>query len=45
MASSYGLLGAQVDAYRAFAGDGVFRISVGLEDPQDLCDDLAQALE
>ncbi len=45
MASSYGLQGAQLDAYRAFAGDGVFRISVGLEDPQDLCDDLAQALE
>ena len=30
--------------YRAFAGDGVFRFSVGLEDPEDLCADLARAL-
>lgn len=30
--------------YRSFAGDGVFRVSVGLEDPEDLCADLAQAL-
>ena len=44
MASSYKLHGEQLDAYRAFAGDGVFRISVGLEDPEDLCDDLAQVL-
>lgn len=45
IASSYGLEGVQLDAYRVFAGDGVFRISVGLEDPQDLCDDLAQVLD
>ena len=44
MQSSYGLEGRALDAYRAFAGDGVFRISVGLEDPGDLCDDLAQIL-
>ncbi len=44
MTSSYKLHGEQLDAYRAFAGDGVFRISVGLEDPEDLCDDLAQVL-
>ena len=44
MQSSYGLEGRSLDAYRAFAGDGVFRISVGLEDPEDLCDDLAQIL-
>jgi methionine-gamma-lyase len=31
--------------YRAFAGDGVFRVSVGLEDAEDLCADLDQALE
>jgi cystathionine beta-lyase/cystathionine gamma-synthase len=30
--------------YRAFAGEGVFRVSVGLEDPEDLCEDLDQAL-
>lgn len=29
--------------YRAYAGDGVFRLSVGLEDPDDLCADLEQA--
>ena len=44
MQSSYALEGRTLDAYRAFAGDGVFRISVGLEDPEDLCDDLAQIL-
>ena len=44
MQSSYALEGRPLDAYRAFAGDGVFRISVGLEDPEDLCDDLAQIL-
>jgi methionine-gamma-lyase len=30
--------------YRAYAGDGIFRVSVGLEDPEDLCADLDQAL-
>jgi cystathionine beta-lyase/cystathionine gamma-synthase len=30
--------------YRDFAGDGVFRFSVGLEDPDDLCSDLDRAL-
>ena len=44
MQSSYALEGRALDAYRAFAGDGVFRISMGLEDPEDLCDDLAQIL-
>lgn len=45
MATSYRLEGAQLNAYRAFAGDGVFRISIGLEDPEDLCADLAQVLD
>lgn len=31
--------------YRAFAGDGIFRVSVGLEDPEDLCADLDQVLQ
>ncbi len=31
--------------YRDFAGDGVFRFSVGLEDPEDLCTDLNRVLE
>ena len=30
--------------YRTFADDGVFRFSVGLEDPEDLCKDLDRAL-
>ncbi len=30
--------------YRAFADDGVFRFSTGLEDPDDLCNDLHRAL-
>jgi methionine-gamma-lyase len=30
--------------YREYAGEGVFRLSVGLEDPEDLCADLDQAL-
>ena len=44
MESTYALQGQALNAYRDFAGDGVFRISVGLEDPEDLCDDLAQIL-
>jgi methionine-gamma-lyase len=42
--ASFALEGAQLDAYRAFAGDGVFRLSVGLEDPEDICADLDRVL-
>ena len=35
---------AQERSYREYAGDGVFRFSVGIEDPEDLCADLEQAL-
>ncbi len=35
---------AQLASWRAYAGDGIFRLSVGLEDPQDLIADLEQAL-
>ena len=45
MTSSYHLTGDALRAYREFAGDGVFRLSVGLEDPEDLCGDLARALD
>ena len=38
------LTGAQLEAYRSWAGDGVFRLSVGLEDPKDLIKDLDRAL-
>ena len=34
----------QTKSYRDFAGDGLFRISVGLENPDDLCEDLASVL-
>lgn len=44
MASSLRLTGAQLENYRRFAGDGVFRISVGLEDADDLCADLDRVL-
>ena len=45
MTSSSHLTGDALRAYREFAGDGVFRLSVGLEDPEDLCGDLARALD
>ncbi|MBS1157990.1 MAG: cystathionine beta-lyase/cystathionine gamma-synthase [Proteobacteria bacterium] len=35
---------AQLASWRAFAGDGIFRLSVGLEDADDLIRDLEQAL-
>ncbi len=44
IASSYKLQGQQLKAYREVAGDGIFRISIGLEDPDDLCADLYKAL-
>ena len=42
--SSFRLQGAQLDGYRAYAGDGIFRFSVGLEDPGDLIGDLETVL-
>ncbi len=45
MDTSFRLGGAQLESYRRFAGDGIFRMSVGLEDPADLCEDLARVLE
>ncbi|OBZ94735.1 cystathionine gamma-synthase [Pararhizobium polonicum] len=44
MTSTYRLEGSQLEDYRAFAGDGVFRLSVGLESVDDLIEDLDQAL-
>ena len=44
MESTFHLQGADLEAYRDVAGEGIFRISVGLEDPDDLCADLAEAL-
>ncbi|MEM8876749.1 MAG: PLP-dependent aspartate aminotransferase family protein [Pseudomonadota bacterium] len=43
--SSFRLDGKQLEAYRSFAGDGVFRLSVGLEDAADLIADLEAVLD
>jgi methionine-gamma-lyase len=43
--TSFKMTPAQEQSYRAFAGDGIFRLSVGLEDPEDLIADLAYALD
>lgn len=44
MGTSFKLDGHQLESYRSYAGDGVFRLSVGLEDAEDLITDLAQVL-
>jgi methionine-gamma-lyase len=45
MDSTFQLDGEQLAAYREYAGDGVMRLSVGLEDPQDICRDLTEVLK
>jgi methionine-gamma-lyase len=42
--SSYKLDGIELDKYREAAGDGIFRLSVGLEDSADLIRDLDAVL-
>lgn len=44
MDTSFRLHGQARESYRRFAGDGVFRLSVGLEDAEDLIADLAQVV-
>jgi len=44
MRSSFRLEGDALARYRAYAGDGVFRFSVGIEDAEDICADLDQVL-
>ena len=44
MESTYRLTGEALRRYREFAGDGLFRLSVGLEDADDLCEDLDRVL-
>jgi len=44
LATSYPLNPAQEASYRAWAGDGIFRLSVGIEDAEDLLADLDAAL-
>jgi cystathionine gamma-synthase len=43
--STFRMEGAALSRWRNWAGAGVFRLSVGLEDPTDLIADLARALE
>jgi cystathionine beta-lyase/cystathionine gamma-synthase len=42
--SSYRLEGVELEKYRDTAGEGLFRLSVGLEDTVDLINDLEQVL-
>ncbi|HZA92484.1 MAG TPA: PLP-dependent transferase [Gemmatimonadales bacterium] len=42
--SSFRMEGRESQTYRDWAADGVFRFSVGLEDPEDIMADLAQAM-
>ncbi|MEM9851564.1 MAG: aminotransferase class I/II-fold pyridoxal phosphate-dependent enzyme [Pseudomonadota bacterium] len=44
METSFRLQGAQLQGYRDWAGDGLFRLSVGLEDAEDLIADLDRVL-
>jgi cystathionine beta-lyase/cystathionine gamma-synthase len=44
MASSFKLEGEALRRYRDFAGDGVFRFSVGIESAEDICVDLERVL-
>jgi len=44
ISSTFHLEGRQLEDYRAFAGDGIFRLSIGLEKHDDLTADLDQAL-
>ncbi len=43
--SSFRMTPEHLRRYRAWAGDGVFRVSVGLEDPEDLIADLSRAMD
>jgi len=43
--TSFRLTPSQEASYREYAGDGIFRLSIGLEDGVDLCADLKNVLE
>ena len=43
--STFRMEGAALSRWKDWAGEGVFRLSVGLEDPADLIDDLGRALD
>ena len=42
--ASFKITGTQLESYKKIAGEGVFRLSIGLENPEDLCEDLNQIL-
>jgi cystathionine beta-lyase/cystathionine gamma-synthase len=44
ISGSFRLEGKQAESYRSFAGDGIFRMSVGLEDAADIIADLDAVL-
>ena len=44
MASTFRHQNEALARYRAFAGDGIFRFSVGIENAEDICADLDQVL-
>lgn len=44
MKTSFRLEGEQLESFRAYAGDGIFRVSIGLEDAADLCADFDRVL-
>lgn len=44
LSTSFNLSEEQEANYRAYAGDAIYRLSVGIEDPVDLCADLDNAL-
>jgi methionine-gamma-lyase len=44
LTTSFRMDAAQEAAYREYAGDGLFRLSVGLEDAGDIIADLERAL-
>ncbi|MES2551349.1 MAG: PLP-dependent transferase, partial [Pseudomonadota bacterium] len=43
--STFRMEGAALSRWKDWAGEGVFRLSVGLEDPADLIADLSRALD
>ncbi len=43
--TSFHLTKAQEESYRMYAGAGIFRTSIGLDAPEDLCEDLEQTLK
>lgn len=44
LTTTFKLTGTQAAQYRQYAGDGLFRLSVGLEDAADVCADLDRVL-